>query len=124
MSEEHVIGHIGYSPDFKSKPEGPLRSVPGLLENAAMAPTLDEDGNIVSISLVKKGTGHPGSGILRYEMSAAEFAALKKKVALDVHDRLSEDLDRLRDLVWKNVEAIDFTGFEDILEQIKKARDG
>ena len=105
MSEEHVVGHIGYSPDFKSKP----KSLPA---NIRLAPPLDSDGNIRSIDLVK------------HQMSAAEFKALKKRVLIDAHDQLLEEVDRLRDLVWKNFGVIDFTGFEDILEQIEKARDG
>ncbi len=138
MSDEQVVGSVGWSPDFKSKPESLSKK---LLENIEFAPTLDGDGNIISINMVKKGTGVPGTGLISSEPAVphqtatgpscgrcgtvGRFSGLCKPCEQEVDNELLRDkLERLRDLVWKNVEVIDFTGFEDIREAIDEARSG
>lgn len=127
-----IIGHIGYSPDYKSTPD--TQKLPG---HVFVAPVVDKNGDMLSADIVRnsaltKASGEPvfdhsgsaGATCTNCESRVYSSELCKVCATEEENSSLRDELDRLSDLVWANTEVIDFTGFEDIKEAIDKARDG
>lgn len=66
MSDEHVIGHISWSPDFKSQPDNDIQR---MLDNGRLKLAPRWSGKkLVSVDLVRKTEPFPGSDDLDEEL--------------------------------------------------------